>query len=1668
MVTSYPESVGLYRLVEQLSAGAGSAVFRALDDEGRQFVLKLHESGPGEAGGLAELQLLGLTHPGLACCLDGGRLPDDGRLFTVTEFVSGQRLDADVTWNAPPDPAWLAARLLAALGAVHDLGLLHRDLKAENILVDVQTGRPVIIDFGLSAEPGEGELAGTPRAMAPELFQGGEASTASDLWAVGLVLAEVLGRRPVFSGGDAQALSAERLAFGGLSAEVGQQIGNDAVVGLIDRLLDPDPARRPQSARLALASLPLGAGDERASLYREALAGARSAAFARVDARRQAHLSALGRGEGWLDLFPQPDTGLAQGLARLAGLALAVAEPDDALAMRRRVELAARPSSFVALAEALGRLRPLTLAIGSREADRTAGRGERAAVAAQLAGLPGVTVVDLDPPDAGQAVAVVNDWLGERPLLGERLGALPPESWSQLDESLEELLVAQVVEAGPAGIQLDETCLSSSWPLAGGAQATVFDPPLPDLQQALFELLCLSPRGLRGADLASLLDDETADTPVVKDALDALVSRGLLTRLRDHPDDLFEVATQRLARSLLSSLDVPAARRARLAQCLFGEIETPSERLAAAVAELLLGGESAPHEPATSKIVLRCGASLRRAGRVGLAATVLQLGVEQCGDHDLRQDLHFELIDVLIRASRYDEAARAVEAARQDVGDSARSDLRQARIMALQGQLANALPVLEAIDLESMPDDEAVLALQLRGGVQHGLGQPETALGDLREALRRQGEQLSTRTMTLLERIGLLQFDLGAFDKAVQYFERAVKMARSLGHEALLWSPIHNIGRAVRDKGERRRGLGIQEDAVRLAEDAGNLFGVATVHNSLGAGWILLGRLDKARHHLDRALQVAQRIHDRVIEAMVQNNTGHALAMGGLLDEAEASFEESLRIRHELRDARGLAVVHLTRAEQRLRKGRGDGARGDLAAARRLLEKVSAPLLSVEADLLAARLALFDAQPEQALAAALAGLAAAKEHDLEKEGVVARALAAQAGGDDLSTLDVASLERGPWLAEALFVRGAQSLADGRSSDGEADLELGLTVLGETPDGWVELQGLLTRLAMDVDSLQSILDADDPDIVLAGESLSRARHDLQRAEGLAPVFGSDDAIEIVAQLTARLQAMDTGDEGERLSVLAGRMRDLERLVEINKLLTDERDTQRLLDLIVDSAIDLTGASRGFLILIEGRAEEFRAARNIDESTIADPQFQVSHSVAQQVVRSGKALLTANAIDDERISSAASISELKLLSILCVPLAHGGRVRGAIYLDHPQVVGRFTQAHLETSTRLGEQAAIALENARLSEGLEASNKELLSKREEVARLNDALQERLERREAELKETLESLDASRQTLALRYDYSNIVSRSPRMHEVFDLLDRVTDSDVPVVIHGESGTGKELLARAIHFNGSRKAKNFLSINCAAIPEQLIESELFGAVKGAFTGADRDRKGLFAQADEGTLFLDEIGDMSLAVQSRLLRVLQEGEFLSVGGRVVQQVNVRVLCATHRRLGEMVSSGEFREDLFFRLAVAQVELPPLRERAEDIGVLLPHLLERHGQPPRTIEPEALALLGAQPWPGNVRELENFVRTLLLFDREGESLSAAVVRRVLGRDHRSEFVSPAPQVESGAPLKARMDAFERAQIQEALGRSEGNKAAAARELGVSVRSFYKMLERLGLS
>jgi transcriptional regulator with PAS, ATPase and Fis domain len=295
--------------------------------------------------------------------------------------------------------------------------------------------------------------------------------------------------------------------------------------------------------------------------------------------------------------------------------------------------------------------------------------------------------------------------------------------------------------------------------------------------------------------------------------------------------------------------------------------------------------------------------------------------------------------------------------------------------------------------------------------------------------------------------------------------------------------------------------------------------------------------------------------------------------------------------------------------------------------------------------------------------------------------------------------------------------------------------------------------------------------------------------------------------------------------------------------------------------------------------------------------------------------------------------------------------------------------------------------------------------------------------------------------------------------MRELLRLVDRVTASDVPVLLFGESGTGKELVARAVHNNGARARRPFVSENCASVPETLLESTLFGHVRGAFTGASATRAGLFDVADGGTLFLDEIGEMSMGMQSKLLRVLQEGEVRAVGSERVRKVDVRVIAATHRDLSAMVAAGSFREDLFYRLNVITLRVPALRERAEDIPLLVAHLVQKHA-PGRSVKVTraAMAKLTAFAWPGNVRQLENEIRRALVLG-EGAidvvDLSEDVVR------------GGPPSRGTGLDLRARVDALEVELVREALVRTRGNQTRAANLLGLSRFGLQKMMKRLGL-
>ncbi len=508
--------------------------------------------------------------------------------------------------------------------------------------------------------------------------------------------------------------------------------------------------------------------------------------------------------------------------------------------------------------------------------------------------------------------------------------------------------------------------------------------------------------------------------------------------------------------------------------------------------------------------------------------------------------------------------------------------------------------------------------------------------------------------------------------------------------------------------------------------------------------------------------------------------------------------------------------------------------------------------------------------------------------------------------------------------------------------------------------------------------------------------------------------------------------------------------LERLLLLNRRINSTLATQRVLELAIDAAIELAGAERGFVLLADDEdLLHVAVARNLDHERIGRSKLKFSHSIAERVLRSGHPIVTRDARSDERFAEQRSVHAMRLTSVVCVPIESPRGQLGALYLDHRFTPGCFDDEDVHVLQALGDQVAIALDNAALTEALERRTRELEEEKSKVETL-------LAEREAQLEVGRAEIERLRANAPAGRDYRPLVGQSEPMRRVFGLLDRVVDSNLSVLILGESGTGKELVARALHRLGPEAHRPMLSVNCAAVPENLLESELFGHVRGAFTGADRDRTGLFAEARGGIVFLDEVGEMPLSMQAKLLRVLQEREVRPVGGTRAMPVDFRVLAATNRDLRRRVEEGAFRQDLYYRLAVVEVELPALRERRSDLPILIEALLDKlareQGRELPRIDREAMLALQRHDWPGNVRELENVLSRALVLGSEVigvDDLGLAPVRRRTPRTRESFEESESEKI---------------AAMLELVG---WNVSEAARRLNMPRNTLYRRMKRYGL-
>jgi transcriptional regulator with GAF, ATPase, and Fis domain len=475
--------------------------------------------------------------------------------------------------------------------------------------------------------------------------------------------------------------------------------------------------------------------------------------------------------------------------------------------------------------------------------------------------------------------------------------------------------------------------------------------------------------------------------------------------------------------------------------------------------------------------------------------------------------------------------------------------------------------------------------------------------------------------------------------------------------------------------------------------------------------------------------------------------------------------------------------------------------------------------------------------------------------------------------------------------------------------------------------------------------------------------------------------------------------------------------VESLVALSTEMLRDTAPEKLFAAMLEKLVEVTRAEKGFVIVMQDGERHLAASHNVQNETM--DITKVSDSILNQVVEHLQPLIVSDAASDSRFARAKSVVDLRLSSVMCVPMIYRKDLLGVIYLGNDSVTDLFTERDLALLKIYSAQCALVVFHALQLNQLRLDNKNLRTQ----------------------------LQAASQ--------GEMIGTCPPMKQVFQVLKRVAPRDLSVLILGETGTGKELVAREVHRLSTRKDRGFVAINCGAIPENLLESELFGHKKGSFTGAVTDKVGKVEAANGGTLFLDEIGEMPMNLQVKLLRVLQERVIERVGDLEPRPVDIRVVAATHKDLQEMIREGRFREDLYYRLNEMSIPLPPLRERGEDIVVLGQYFLnlyrEQYGSKPRGFTNQALLAMKNYYWPGNVRELENRLKKAVIMSD----------RALLNPDDLGLQEGGKRDIK---PLSEAEEDFKLEYIRRALDLNNWNKAQTARDLGIDARTVFRYIEK----
>jgi transcriptional regulator with GAF, ATPase, and Fis domain/tetratricopeptide (TPR) repeat protein len=1636
-----------YRIEATLGRGGLGTTYRAFDEVTQQTVaLKLlRRRDPVSVAALRRefLALRGLVHPRLARIRDFGmaksaqpsadtshrerRVASGGVPYLTTDLVAGASLATHAQGREFHAVRQAIVDAVEALAFLHGRGLVHGDVKPDNILVS-SDGHGTLIDLSCATAPNEtGATGGTPGFLAPEVLAGGASAASRDLFALGATLQALAPNlaaelpRPVRDLASALVSEDPRLRpssalevlerLGGRATELSRAalksafVGREDVVAAANEVLDAFRAERASPRVLVLCGED-GAGRTRCITECKWLAQAFADAI-ECDARRPQAVRAL--------------------LARAVGEELPKHAPLSVLldAVER---LARRAHPTVLLVDDAHRLAP---------DDRTL--LERLARALPVDGRVLLVVAGRERMDAGAGVvthvlgplseADVSAWLGDE--------IKPPARRALLDATFGMPgAIAELVASAQGGLPSVSAVRRASRALRDDGRTAAWADALGDEAKACLASLVASGGAMaidraRGpGEVLALLEgghvvEEGGGIRLRRPRDAGAIGRALGERwLLPAHDALAEDAESQLRAALeapraedgrASTADVADALATVLRHRVRAGRALRARRLLDAHADVVLAHPHAFQEslealanaswdPHTgwllAEVVCRagepraalrqCAAALRRRPPSAYAARLRRVA----GEAYVRAGDARRARIVLTRAcgsTHGEERARAAAALGLAL-------LRRGAYADAEASARGALGEAESDDTRIELSCNLALAAAYRGDVRAAeqalAASRATATGDARVAFRRKSAE------------ALVALRSGDASRAAAAYAEAVRIAEDGGLDDRVASSALNGGVAYHQLGDYGRALSAYERGLRMARALAMATTSATLASNLGKLYVDIGQFERASEHATAARDLARSQSLTMIEASSEASLADIARLQGDPARARAHLEAAKALVRAAGARRELVEVALQEVEI-------DLAEGGVAAAERRIAEIHDTLgepTNVGEDV-RVRLLSLDA---------LAKLAS------RREGAAREVIATL---EPLCERD-AVLSQRP-LAARLFstiadAYAALSAPTVESANRARAKELWERILAGLPEALHEAfrrhpaRAALFRVAPE----------------------ERSDHALADGAKVEPPRGAGRSIENVL---------------------------LRRLIEINRRLNSQETAREVLETTMDAAIELASAERGFLI-VRGRTGRGPAsaaagdeeseldvpvARNLDRERIGRSHLKFSKTIALRAMQSAEPIVVADATFDPRFARRESVHAMRLRSVLAVPIRARDEAIGAIYVDNRFRGASFGGFEAECLLALADQAALALTKARLVEELRARADELEAGRRAIEQLAEGQAAEIARLRAELSPKVEAAKER----ALRV---GLVGTSAPMVRVYETILRVAPTDVTVLVTGESGTGKELVARAIHAESGRNASPFVAVNCGALPEALLEAELFGYKRGAFTGASRDYGGLFVAANGGTLFLDELGEMPLSMQVKLLRVLQEREVRPLGSEVSVPVDVRVLCATNRNLREEVEEGRFREDLFYRVSVVDIPLPPLRERLEDVPAIAEAIVARivsqtgrarASGPLLGLGRDATRALLRHAWPGNVRELENVLTRAVLM-AEGDTIGARDI----------QFETAAPSERTGRGYKPAEAARMRTTL-EAMG---WNVAAAARSLGIPRASFYRKLRRYKLS